>query len=288
MASLNPSTDITAFINTIFEASVLVARDNNFMTGVVRVFNDRQGLAVRKNSQYGGMTIQSLAETDDMVGQAFTPANIATLTPAIAGGQYFLTDERVKSDPFNVRNDAAQDMGLAMATKMETDLLGDFSSFTGGTVGAAGTVITWNYLLAAEAQLKAQKAPYPYFVALSPFQWAPLAKAASIAATSAANNAAPDLLNELNRGMFFVKQVGGLFIYTTANITSDGNDDAVGGMWSRDAIAMDIRTQPYIEPERDASRRGTELNMSATYGHGVWRPTFGIKLLFDNAIPTGA
>ena len=65
-------------------------------------------------------------------------------------------------------------------------------------------------------------------------------------------------------------------------------DDAVGGMWSRDGIAMDIRTQPYIEPERDASRRGTELNLSATYGHGVWRPTFGIKLIFDNAVPTGA
>ena len=71
-------------------------------------------------------------------------------------------------------------------------------------------------------------------------------------------------------------------------ITSDGNDDAVGGMWSRDAMAIDIRTQPYIEPERDASRRGTELNLAATYGHGVWRPTFGIKLLFDNAVPTGA
>lgn len=286
MASLNPSTDISSFINTIFEASMLVARDNNFMTGVVRVFNDRQGLAPRKNSQYGGMTINSLAETDDMVGQSFTPSNIATITPSEAGGQYFFTDNRVKSDPFSVINDASQDMGLAMATKMETDLISNFSSFTGGTVGSAGSVITWNYLLAAEAQLKARKAPYPYFVALSPYQWQPLAKAASVASTSA-TNASPDLLNEVNKGMFFVKQVGGLFIYTTSNISSDASDDAVGGMWSRDAIALDIRTQPYIERERDASRRGTELNLSTTYGHGVWRPTFGIKLVFDNAVPTG-
>ena len=139
---------------------------------------------------------------------------------------------------------------------------------------------------AAEAQLKARKAPYPYFVALSPYQWQPLAKAASVASTSA-TNASPDLLNEVNKGMFFVKQVGGLFIYTTSNISSDASDDAVGGMWSRDAIALDIRTQPYIERERDASRRGTELNLSTTYGHGVWRPTFGIKLVFDNAVPTG-
>jgi hypothetical protein len=265
---------------------MLVARENSFMSSVVRVFNDREGLAPRRNAQYGGMTINTLAETDDMVGQAFTPVAGSTITPSSAGGQYFFTDERVKTDPFSVLNDASQDMGLAMGTKIETDLLGNFSSFTGGTVGSAGSIITWNYLLAAEAQLKAQKAPYPYYVALSPYQWQPLAKAASVASAQA-TNAAPDLLNDINRGMFFVKQVGGLFIYTSANITSDGNDDAVGGMWSRDAIALDIRTQPYIERERDASRRGTELNIATTYGQGVWRPKFGIKLLFDNAVPTG-
>jgi hypothetical protein len=284
MPSLNPSTDISSFINTIFEASILVARDNNVMTGLVRTFNDRQGLAVRQNSQYGGLTVNSITETDDMTGQAFTPSSIATLTPAEAGGQYFLTDNRIKSDPFAVRNDAATDMGLAMATKIETDLIGVIPSFTGGTVGTAGSTITWGHIFAMEAQLKAQKAPYPYFMVMHPYQWQPLAKAASVASSSA-TNAAASLLEEVN-SMFFVKQVGGVFLFTSSNFTIDGSDDAKPGMWSRDAIAFDVRTAPYIEPERDASRRGWELNLSATYAKGVWRPKFGVQGIFDCTAPT--
>lgn len=285
MASLNPSSDISSFINTIYEAAILVARDNNVMTGLVRTFNDREGVATRKNSQYGGATINSITETDDLVGQAFTPANIATLTPGEVGAQYFLTDTRVESDPFAVRNDAAADLGQAMATKIETDLIGNFASLTGGTVGAAGSVITWSYLFAMEAVLKAQKAPYPYFTVMHPYQWYPLAKAASVASSSA-TNAAPSLLEEVN-SMFFVKQVGGVFIFTSANFTIDGSGDTDIGMWSRDAIALDMRRAPRIEPERDASRRGWELNLSALYAEGVWRPTFGVRGIFDCTAPTG-
>lgn len=285
MASLNPSSDISAFINTIFEASILVARDNNVMTGLVRTFNDRTGVAVRKNSQYGGLSVGSISETDDLTGQAFTPANIATLTPAEAGGQYFLTDLRVESDPFAVRNDASQDMGLAMATKMETDLIGEFANLTGGTVGTAGSVITWSYFLAMEAQLKAKKAPYPYFTVMHPYQWFQLAKAASVA-SAVATNAAPSLLEEV-KSAFFVRQVGGVSIFVSSNFTIDSSDDTKIGMWSRDAIALDIRRQPRIEPERDASRRGTELNLSTVYAKGVWRPTFGIQGVFDCTAPTG-
>lgn len=285
MASLNPSSDITSFINTVFEASILVARDNNVMTGLVRTFNDRTGVATRQNSQYGGATINSITETDDLSGQAFTPASIATLTPSEVGAQYFMTDTRIESDPFSVRNDAAQDLGGAMATKIETDLIGQFSNFTGGTVGTAGSALTWAYLFAMEARLKAQKAPYPYFTVVHPYQWYNLAKAASVASSSA-TNAAPSLLEEVN-SMFFVKQVGGVYIFTSSNFTIDGSDDTNIGMWSRDALALDMRRAPRIEPERDASRRGWELNLSAVYAKGVWRPTFGIRGIFDCTAPTG-
>lgn len=286
MPSLNPSTDISAFINPIFDGALLIAREQNVMVNnaMIRIMNDRTGLALRKNSQYGGMTVNAITETDDLTGQAFTPSVIATLTPAEAGGQYFLEDTRIESDPFNVQQDAMRDMGEAMATKMDTDMLGLFSSFTGGTVGAAGTVITWGHLFAAEAILRAQKAPYPYFTVLHPYQWQVLAKAASVA-SSVATNAAPSLLEQVNQ-MFWVRTVGGLNIFVSANLDIDANTDVHAGMWSRDALAMDIRRAPRIEQERDASRRGTELNLSTVYAKGLWRPTFGIDMLFDAATPT--
>ena len=172
-----------------------------------------------------------------------------------------------------------------MATKIETDLLGNFSSFTGVTIGTAGSANSWSYFFAMETILRAQKAPYPYFYVCHPYQCYPLSKAASVAGTR--TNASNNFLDELRQSMFFVHQVGGVFIYTSANISIDGSGDAVSGMFSRDALALDVRTAPYIEPERNASRRGWELNMSSTYGHGVWRPTFGVKGTFDATAPDG-
>lgn len=284
MASLNPESDISAFVNTIFEAAILVARDNNVMPGIVRTFNDRTGLAVRQNSQYGGATINTIGETDDLVGQAFTPSSIATLTPSEAGGQYFLTDSRVESDPFAVRTDAATDLGLATATKIETDLVGLFSSFTGGTLGGtSGTsVISWSSVANGISILRNQKAPMPYFAVWHPYHWNVLEKAASVASSSQ-TNAAPSLLEAVN-SMFFVRQVGPVFHFVSANISN--STGAHSGLFSRDAIALDWRRMPRLEPERDASRRGTELNMSTVYAKGVWRPTFGIDMFFDATAPT--
>lgn len=283
MASLNPSSNISAFINTVFEAAILTTRENNIMTGLVRTFNDRTGDAVRQNSQYGGMTINQIGETDDLVGQAFTPSSIATLTPAEYGGQYFLTDTRVESDPFGVRADAAADMGGALATDIDGNLMSSFTSFTGGSVGVSGSAITWSYVYAMEALLRAQKAPYPYFFVCHPYQWKILKAAGVVAGTR--TNASEDFMNAMRRSMFFVHQEGGIFMYVSANVYTSGTD-AVAGLWSRDALAMDVRRGARIEPERDASRRGTELNLSMLYGYGVWRPLFGVQGTFDATAPT--
>ena len=284
MASLNTEADISAFVNPVFEAALLVARDNNFMPSVVRGFNDRTGLAVRQNSQYGGATMNQIAETDDLVGQAFTPASIATLTPVEFGAQYFITDSRVESDPFAVINDASADLGQAMATKIDTSLLGHFDEFTAGTIGAAGSTCTWSYVLAMETVLRNNLAPYPYILVLSPAQWFPLAKAASVA--SAAVNNTPESLRDAVNTTFFVRQAAGVSIFVSANVETTSTN-SYAGMFSRDALGFDLRRAPRMEAERNASRRGVELNLTSVFAHGVWRPKFGVCGIFDNQTPTG-
>ncbi len=283
MASLNPESDISAFVNTVFEAAILTARDNTFMPSVVRQYNDRTGLAPRSNSQYGGATMNQIAETDDLVGQAFTPSVLETLTPVEFGAQYFLTDSRVESDPFSVRADAAADLGGALATKVDSLLMGHFNEFTAGTIGGSGSVCTWSYIMAMETLLRKNMAPPPYVLVLSPAQWYPLGKAASVATT--ATNAPQSLIDAVG-SIFFVKQYGNISIFTSGNVETATND-AYAGMFSRDALAFDLRRAPRMEPDRDPSRRGTELNLTAVFAHGVWRPTFGVCGQFLNTDPTG-
>jgi hypothetical protein len=58
-------------------------------------------------------------------------------------------------------------------------------------------------------------------------------------------------------------------------------------MFSSNAMALDMRRPFRMEPERDASRRGIELNVSSIYAYGVWRPQYGVVLLTAGTIPVG-
>lgn len=277
------ASDIGTYVQTIYEDAMFIARDNNLMASLVLNFNNMSGTAARSRSEYGTAVINTITEADDLTSQAFTPSVSNTLTPGEVGAQFLITDSRVESDPFGVRADASMELGMAMAQSVETNLLGNFSSLTGGTVGAAGTAITWGHFYAMLSRLRNGNAPGPYYFVCHPYQWHVLGKAVSnVGSTS---NTAPDFLNEVARN-FFVQQVGQVSVFTSANISIDGSDDAYCALFSPTAIGLDWRRMPRIEPERDASRRGWELNLSALYAHGVWRPAFGVQGIFDAATPS--
>jgi hypothetical protein len=282
MPDMNPSSDIAGFVQTVYERAMLVARENTLAVNLVTVYADRSGTAARSNSEYGTATIQAIAETDDLTSQSFTPSVLSTLTPAEAGGQFFVTDLRRETDPNPVLNDAAIELGMAVADKVDRDIFSNFSSLTGGTVGASGTAITWGYFSAMLARLVARKAPRPYVFVCHPYQWDVLARAVSQAAASRTN--VPEYLMEAVARNYFMQTVSGVDIFVTSNVPLSSTD-ARCAMFSRPALAYDLRRAARLEPERDASRRGYELNMTTVYAHGVWRPTYGIQGLFDATAP---
>jgi len=67
----------------------------------------------------------------------------------------------------------------------------------------------------------------------------------------------------------------------------DASDDAIGAAFNIQALALDPRKAPTLEPERDASLRAWELNISAGYAYGVRRNAFGVKITHDALEPTG-
>lgn len=280
---INSAADIAAFANPIFAAALRVARDNNLMSNVVSTFNDLSGDNARKFQTYGTATMNTVAETDDIASQQFVPSATATLTPSEVGGQFFMTDRRIDTDPFNVRAEAATELGMAMASKIERDLISDFPSLTGGTVGAAGTVFTWGHFQAAIARLRAKNAPGPWAAVIHPYHWNRLAAAVTPATALQTNS--PNFQDRVMMD-YFVGRVMGVDIFTSTNVPVDSSDDAIGALFSRQALGLDMRRAPRLEPERDASRRGWELNMTSVYAHGVIRADYGIQLVFDASTPS--
>jgi hypothetical protein len=283
---LNSYPQIQSYVLQIFEDAMFVARDTNVMANLVTVFNDRTNDATRTNSLYGTATMQSVADTDDLASQAFTPATYKSLTPAEIAAQVFLTDRRIDNDIFGARNDASVELGIAMAQQMELDMIGDIASLTGGTVGGAGTVLTWGHIFAADAILRQANAPGRYSVVLSPLQWFSLGTAPSILGAARNAEAFQDRVQSEGITPRSVFSLGNYDIYLTSNIGA--GTAAVGGMFARPALALDSRRAPRLEPERDASRRGWELNLSAVYAHGVWRPEWGVQIVGAGTVPTGA
>jgi hypothetical protein len=275
--------DITTLTNSIYEDALVVARENMMMDPLIRVFRDRAGMAPRNVTQYGTASVFAVGETDDVAPQALARTLLSTLTPAEFAGSFLLTDQRLETDAQDVRRDAALELGMAMAEAMERSVIAEFPNLTGGTIGTAGSTFSWGYLLAGQTVLRNRKVPGPYSAVLHPYQYHPIAKAVTPAAAAVTN--APALQDEISGDNFFVGRLAGIDIYISANIPVDGSDDAVGAIFGRDALALDLRRAPRLEAERDASRRAWELVMSAIWDAGVWRPTYGVQLKSDASAP---
>lgn len=278
----NTEANISTFVNTVWADALLVARENNVMAPLVTNLTG-EGLAVRKNAKYGTAIFQQIAETDDLASQTFTPSVDQTLTPYEYGAQFFVTDSRLESDIFNVRQDAAQELGAAYGQKIDGYLSGLFPSFTGGTATTTGGTanMTWATFLSALTAMRRAQAPRPWVCVLTPEQYMCLGTA--IAPGVSVTNA-PTLQDEFIR-QYYVNTIAGVDIYIDGNIAAAGS--VAGGMFSKSAIALDMRRPFRLEPERDASRRGIELNVSSVFAYGVWRPQYGVVILSAGTAPTG-
>lgn len=78
---------------------------------------------------------------------------------------------------------------------------------------------------------------------------------------------------------------GGVAEGTTVAVTQHGINYARGGIFTRDAIAWDLRRGFRIEPDRDPSARATELNATMIYAAAVWRAARGVQLRSDASKP---
>lgn len=287
MPALNLWSDISSIAQDIQDDAIFVVREAGQMQNLITVFRDASGMNPRVGYQYNQGTAQAVGEADDLTSRAFTPAADQTLTPAEIGLQFFVTDARAESEaPESIITDGSQELGFAALDKVETDLVGDMASLTGGTIGTSGSAITWGYVSAAIAQARnANKSVFvPLACVIHGYQAAVLAKAASIA--GATTIAAPGVADQVTRqGISQAFTFMGVPIYQVF-ASPDSSTDFTGGVFPRSALAIDWRRAIRIEAQRDASRRGTEFNMSAVYAHGIWRPTRGVKMIFSAAAPT--
>ena len=277
MANESTYSDISTLVGNVYAVAVHTARDFNIMAPLVSTWRDLNDSRPRIFAEYSGGTFGTLAETSDASSQAFTPSAAGTATPSLYSQQIFLTDRRVKTDPMAARNEAGTHLGQTAAAHVDTTLCGTaiFGGFTGGTVGTAAGTLTWGSILYASALLRKNKVPQPYHCVLTPLMWYYLNSPSSgIPSLMVVNDIATGVLGQFYQGSF-----SGINFFVDANIPTSTAGTAA--MFNPQAVYLDMRAPFSIEPQRDASRGGGgwELNATMEYVGGIWRPTFGCRLI---------
>lgn len=281
--TLTTRSSLNSLFNDIHEDAYFVAREQNIMVQLVRNFS-ATGWMSRKITKRAEVTAQDVADGEDFSNATeFSKTNPATLTPGEVMAQVILTDQDIETDPDNAREDAAFEMGNAITTKIDTDLVGEFGNLTTDKGPGAGSSATIATFAAGVSVLRNVPAPNPIYIVLHPYHWHDVWTELGQPATNQA--LLGDVANEALRS-FYVGDWLNAQWFTSANISVDSSDDAVSGMFNPRALGFDSRKEPMLEPERDASLRAWELNYSAGYAHGVIRDEFGVKYTADAAEPS--
>ena len=277
MAGTTSATLDDLFVNIVAQAR-FTAEEQSLMLGLVTQYNiaGQAGKTVQV-PKYPAITAADLTE-----GTAPSDTDVSTssvtVTCAEVGNSVLLTDLAAMGAG-NPAEELGTVLGNAIATKIDSDLIGLFSGFSTG-LGAAGTEITVADLFKAAATLRAAKVTGSMAAVVHPFQAYQLKAGLT---NTFANPNGGDLQNEAMRNGY-VGSIAGIDVYESANVSIDGSDDAVAGVFAPEALAIAIKRDFNLETQRNATRRGTEMVATAIYGVAELDDSFGVKITADAAL----
>lgn len=274
MAATTTSTLDDLFVNIVAQARY-TAEEQSLLRNLVTIYNiDAQPGVTVQVPKYPAITAAALTEGTDMSSTTVSTSSVS-ITVGEVGAQVLLTDMAAMGN-----GDPAAELGTvlgnAIATKMDKDIIALFDGFS-TSLGSTTTELTAAYLFQAAATLRANKVRGRIVGVFHPYQT--YALKANLTNTFANPNGG-DLQNEAMRNGY-VGTIAGIDIYESANVTVDGSGDAKGAIFAPEALALAMKRDFRIEPQRDASNRAWELNATAVYGVGELDDSFGVEMYFD-------
>ena len=274
MAATTSSTLDDLFVSIVAQARY-TAEEQSLLRNLVTVYNiDGQAGKTVQVPKYPSISAAALTEGTDMSSTTVSTSSVA-ITVGEVGAQVLLTDLAAMGAG-NPAEELGTVLGNAIATKMDQDLIALFDGFS-SSLGATTTELSASYLFQAAATLRANKVMGRIVGVFHPYQT--YALKANLTNTFANPNGG-DLQNEAMRNGY-VGTIAGIDIFESANVAIDGSGDAKGAIFAPQALALAMKRDFNIEPQRDASNRAWELNATAIYGVGELDDSYGVEMYFD-------
>ena len=275
MANETTSSTISELYTEIVAEALFVASEQSIMRNLVRNYTIAGGGKSVEVPIYANVSASAVNEATDLSNTAINPTSV-TITASEVGIMTTLTDLARNSASRNVAGDIGRLFGEAIARKIDADLSALFTGFSTERAGGAGNELTVADVFEAVADLRTANAPAPYYGVFHPKQIFNVKK--SLTNTFVGRDT--ELSNEAMR-TGFVGTIAGVQIFESSNISVDGSDDSIGGVFSQDALALAMMQDLKIESQRDASLRADEIVATAVYGVSEIHDSYGVKLTAD-------
>ena len=278
MANETTSSTLSELYTEVIQEAIFTFQETSVMKPIVTTYNiSGQGKQIAV-PVYPAISASAIAEGTDLSNTAVNPTEV-TISASEVGVMTTLTDLGRDSASRNVASDIGKLFGEAIAKKVDTDLVALFASFS-SDVGSAGTELTAESLFKAQATLRALNVPAPYYGVFNPKSVFNLKKTLTQAGYNTSASAISDIGNKaLMDG--YIGRIAGIDVFENANISIDVNDDAVGAVFHPISLGLAMKADFKIETQRDASLRGTEIVATVTYGTGVVKSDYGVKVTSD-------
>jgi hypothetical protein len=230
------------------------------------------------------MTVSDLVDGQDIIDEEDIGMTTVDLTASEVGAKIILTDKLVRQSAENVFSMIGRQLGDGMARKKDTDVLDLYQSLNDGTLlGGTGTVLMKaSNLQGIIAYAKANKFGNQLYIVHHPNAVAYLSKEAAIVASQGTNALSAgwsaDLLTNFYSGL---RPMNGVSIFEDGNITEDSDNDGIGVIADKTALAVLKSVDSRSERQRDASLRATEVVLTSDYGVFELDDTRGAGVKFD-------
>jgi hypothetical protein len=281
MANETTSTTLSELYTEIIQEAIFTFQETSVMKPLVTTYSITGSGKQIAVPVYPAISASAVNEGTDLSNTAIDPTE-ATILASEVGVMTTLTDLARDSASRNVASDIGKLFGEAIAKKVDTDLVALFASFS-TDVGAASTELTAESLFKAQATLRSLNVPAPYYGVFHPKAVFNLKKTLTQAGYNTSSHAISEIGNEALRNGY-VGRVAGIDIFENANISIDQYDDSVGGVFHPISLGLAMKADFKVETQRDASLRGTEIVATVTYGKGVVKSDYGVKITSDSVL----
>lgn len=236
---------------------------------------------------WGTLSASTVTETADITSTALTTSQVS-ITYGEVGLMSILTDKAREVSKIGMLAEQIGRAGArAIGLAMDTSLTALFDTLNGNTdVGTSGSTMSLDILLQGIYALEANYINGPMTAFLHPVQVKSLRSSILTSSAQAIGWKGGDVFGIQKAARDgFVGNIFGVDVYQTTLVetTNGATADREGALIAADPdecpLGIAIWRPTRIEMQRDASRRGTEVVVTAAYGVAEIRDTAGICVL---------